>query len=81
MMKGEAMLAILQAQFIQRADGSIHAQIVPGSQYSAEVETALVGRIKMRLGSEMRVQIEKVDHIPRDPSGKFRYFRSELPEP
>ncbi len=33
---------------------------------------------RKRMGNSVNVQIEKVDHIPRDASGKYRYVVSEV---
>ena len=40
---------------------------------------ALQQQIKRHIGWDMRIQVEHVDEIPRERSGKVRYFVSELP--
>jgi phenylacetate-CoA ligase len=42
---------------------------------------ALRQQIKKHIGSDMRILVEHVDEIPRERSGKVRYFVSELPRP
>lgn len=61
---------------IQETRERIVVQIVPGEDCGAQVETAIVTGIKARLGQTVDVQVFRVDDIPREKSGKYRYVQS-----
>jgi len=52
--------------------------IVPGESYRPEIEAKIVSGFKARLGQAVRVQIERVDRLDAEPSGKFRYVVSRI---
>ena len=50
--------------------------IVPGESCGQQVETLISEGIKARLGQTVTVQVLRVDEIPREKSGKYRYVQS-----
>jgi phenylacetate-CoA ligase len=69
---------ILESQIIQDARNHILVKIVPSTEFSPAHQAQLLGEIARRLGSGMRIDVELVDAIPREPSGKFRWIISRV---
>lgn len=72
---------IEKSQIIQFARDEIVVRIVAGAGYTDETERLLTERLSERLGREMRIRIEVVEDIPREPSGKFRWVISHIATP
>ena len=74
----ELRRAIRQFRVIQKAeDGALEVQVVPDESYIPETEQAIESVIRERLGFPGKIYIKAVADIPRDPSGKLRYFVKE----
>lgn len=74
----ELRRAIRQFKVIQKAeDGALEVQVVPNESYNPETEQAIESVIRERLGFPGKIHIKAVADIPRDPSGKLRYFVKE----
>lgn len=69
---------ILMSQVIQESLNRIRVKIVPSDQFSAEEEATLTEGLRERLGSEMKIEVELVEEIPREASGKFRWVISRV---
>ena len=50
--------------------------LVTEPPFSTREEAAIVTGLKQRLGSKVAIDIERVDRIPAEKSGKFRYIVS-----
>jgi len=70
---------IRESQIIQEDVDSITVKIVAQDDYSQEDERLLVKSLQEKLGSQMRIEIDRVDHIPRTQTGKFRFSISKVP--
>ncbi len=69
---------IARFKVIQSSDGrSIKVLVEPSSAWRAEYADAIRAIIGERLGYRGDVSVETVSEIPRDPSGKLRYFVRE----
>jgi phenylacetate-CoA ligase len=66
-------------KFVQEADLSIDLQVVPGPGLTAEREQGIVQRLARRLGPETPLRLRRVDAIPPEKSGKYRYVVSRAP--
>jgi phenylacetate-CoA ligase len=69
---------VRQYQLIQERAGGILVKLVPlpGKQPEPEAVAAIKGVLAGRLGSDVRLEMEIVDRIPAEASGKFRpYYR------
>jgi len=64
---------IAQAQLVQEDVGSVKFRLVRGSDYSSLTEEILRKKALEFLDKDVRVLIEHVDEIPREPSGKYRF--------
>jgi len=67
-----------QFQVIQRKRGSVSVKAVKKSGYNQFHEKLILDKFKALLGSKVRVDIEYVLNIPREPSGKYKYVHSML---
>ncbi len=47
-------------------------------QYRDDSEEKIRATLKARLGQGVQIAIEKVEHIPPEPTGKFRYVVSRI---
>ena len=68
---------IYEAQIIHESLDLLKVKLVPGPDYSADVEHALMKNLRMKVGSTIAIVVEKVDEIPRGPNGKFRSVVSQ----
>ena len=67
-----------EVQVYQDRLESIEVRVVPGPDYDPGQEAEMVRRLRTLVGQELRIDIVRVEHIPRSPSGKFRAVVSEL---
>lgn len=70
---------VLKSQIVQDELDHLAVKIVPDGAFSEEEERSLKKSLRTRLGGAVRVDIEIVEDIPREPSGKFRWVVSEIP--
>lgn len=63
---------VREAQIIQEARDLIRVKVVGGSEYTDASSQEIVRRIHARLTTGMRVEVERVDSIPRTKAGKFQ---------
>jgi phenylacetate-CoA ligase len=52
-------------------------QLLASDTLAPETETALRASVARVLGADVRLAVEQVSELPRDPSGKLRYFVDE----
>lgn len=71
-------LEVAEAQIIQDDASAIRVSIVPRGGFDAAAEADVMREIRMRLGDEIRVELERVEEIPREPNGKFRAVKSRV---
>ena len=69
---------ILESQIIQERLNLLVIKIAKGPLYSEQDSLQLVEGIKERLGNSVDVELDFVDHIPRENSGKFRWVISKI---
>lgn len=62
----------------QKAMDFLLVQIVKAPQYSADTEKTLERKLRTALGEEVKIAFEYLDRIPREKSGKLRYFVSQI---
>ncbi len=71
-------LDIGEAQILQDDATAIEVRFVPRDCFDERSERALVKEIRSRLGDEIRVDLRRVDEIPREANGKFRAVKSKV---
>ncbi len=69
---------LVQVQFRQEERGRITARVVLSGERGDESLSKLRGLMTDYLGSGTRLEVEEVDEIPREPSGKYRFTVSTL---
>ncbi len=74
----KGLAGIEEAQILQETKEAIRVLIVPGADFSADQESALMREIRMRLGDEIGVELHRMKSIPREANGKFRAVKSAV---
>lgn len=72
---------IVASQIVQEALDEVHVRIVARESFTPEMENRLGSALRERLGPTVRLTLERVDEIPREPSGKFRWVVSKVAHP
>ncbi|MGB5834333.1 MAG: phenylacetate--CoA ligase family protein [Thiohalocapsa sp.] len=70
--------AIDQFKIVQESIDRTRILIKPSAPIDDPTANAIVAQFQRRLGATVSIIIERVDEIPRERSGKFRYVVSEL---
>lgn len=65
-------------KIVQESLGQTRVQLVTTADFRAESEREIVAAMKARLGEGVDVTLERVEHIPSEASGKFRYVMSRV---
>jgi phenylacetate-CoA ligase len=71
---------VRQIQFVQDRTDLVTARVVRRPGWSDESSTMLVGKVRSFLGTTMTVDVEFVDDIPLEASGKYRFSISRIDE-
>jgi phenylacetate-CoA ligase len=69
---------VAEAQILQETPSAIDILLVPREGYDDASSALLIKEARARLGSEIEIRIRIVDHIPREPNGKFRAVKSKV---
>jgi len=77
---GEAP-GIREFKVIQEAVDHVVAQVVPQDRVPAIDHATLIGRLRLLLGNDVRVDVVLVPTISRDPLGRFSYIESRAVAP
>ena len=70
-----------QAQFIQTGPMEIRLDVIPSDGYGPHTERDLRQRLQPYLRGQVQFAIHTVQSIPMEPSGKFRFVKSEYEQP
>lgn len=62
----------------QKAIDYLHVQIVKSPQFTEKSEKVLEQKLRTALGKDYKIEFEYMERIPREKSGKLRYFVSDL---
>jgi phenylacetate-CoA ligase len=71
-------LNIKESQIQQDIQSEVILRIVPDLNFNKTEEYLLIKEAKHRLGKDMKIIIEKVNHIKRTSNGKFNFIISNL---
>jgi phenylacetate-CoA ligase len=63
---------------VQETLGLTRVMLVADAIFSLDSKQLIVGGFKKRLGAEVQVEVDIVDEIPAEKSGKFRYIVSHV---
>jgi phenylacetate-coenzyme A ligase PaaK-like adenylate-forming protein len=65
-------------RIVQESRERVRVQVVPAAPLTEALRTAIDSGMRARLGKAVQVDIEEVDEIPAERSGKFRYVVSHV---
>ena len=63
-------------KIVQWSRARTTVQLVPGPGYDPAIESTIRDGLKARLGAQVTIEVERVESIPTERSGKFRYIVS-----
>lgn len=67
------------SQIVQTEPDRIEVRLVPGPTYTAAVTARLIDELQLRLGADVRIEVQTVSEIRPSANGKFRWVISEVP--
>jgi phenylacetate-CoA ligase len=70
--------SIFQFRVVQKSLNEFEVDIISGSQQTGNAVELFSRLIKQQVGEDVRLVFREVDEIKREPTGKLRYFISEL---
>ena len=69
---------VAEAQILQETRNAIDILVVPREGYNEASLALLLKEARARLGNEIEIRVRQVDHIAREPNGKFRAVKSKV---
>lgn len=72
---------IAQMQIVQENLDVVTLRLVRDIGYGTDTEKGLIAEFKNSVGEHNEIRIEFIDHIPQEPSGKFRFAISKVANP
>jgi phenylacetate-CoA ligase len=69
---------VSEFKMYQKDLNSLLVYIVKSPNFTSDTEQMLDGKLRTALGKDIEITFEYLDRIPREQSGKLRYFVSEL---
>lgn len=73
-----AVEGVREFKIIQRSVGHLDVLVVPGPAWQDSAKEGIVAQLRRRMESPVRVEINLVDDIPPESSGKHRYVVSHV---
>jgi len=70
--------SILKFRVTQKTEDLFEIEVVPGSGPMEKAEQLFAQLLKKQLGKNIQIHFTTVTSIEREPSGKLRYFISEV---
>ncbi len=70
---------VKEAQLVQEQIDSLCVKIVPRPGFSAADRQLVLDELRHKLGSQINIDLQMVDQIPRTANGKFRLVVSRVP--
>jgi len=71
-------LDVAEAQIVQADASALEVRIVPRASFDARAEAGLLKEIRSRVGDQIRIEIVRLQEIPREANGKFRAVKSAV---
>jgi phenylacetate-CoA ligase len=69
---------VVEAQLFQAEPGAVEVRLVTELGYTESEQQAIRRELALRFGPGMAIAFRRVESIPRDPSGKFRFVLSKV---
>jgi phenylacetate-CoA ligase len=71
-------LDVAEAQILQETESELEVLLVPRASYDEHSERELLEEFRLRIGSDIDINLQYVESIPREPNGKFRAVKSKV---
>jgi phenylacetate-CoA ligase len=75
----KGLVNVEEAQLIQEDRHHLRVRVVQRSGFTSQDTLHILSNLRERLGNEIQIVIEPVEHILRTSTGKFRYVISKVP--
>lgn len=75
---GECSSADRESQIVQERRDHIVVKIVPSAEFTHSQQDNLVAALQERVGEGITINVQIVDDIPRERSGKYRWVISKV---
>ncbi len=72
------MAEVRQIQYVQETAQRVRIRIVPGRTYSPDTKTEVLRRLQPYFKGDFTLDVQLVDHIDKESSGKFRFVKNEI---
>jgi phenylacetate-CoA ligase len=69
---------LVKSQVVQETVDRLRVRLVVGGGFTADDERGLIAALRERLGPDMNIEVELVEDIPAEASGKFRWVVSRV---
>ena len=69
---------IIRSQVIQERPDYLRVKILPSEAFGPEEKRELEAGLRERVGPSVEIDIETVEELPPEPSGKFRWVVSKV---
>jgi phenylacetate-coenzyme A ligase PaaK-like adenylate-forming protein len=73
------LVSIEGSQIVQTAPDAVTVRLVPGRDYTSALTAHLIHELQARLGDDVQVKVELVDHLEPGVNGKFKWVISHVP--
>ncbi len=78
LVSGEFNNCMKAMQFIQNDLYAVDVNIATDDSYRPEMDQIIIDKLHYSLGEEVEIRIHRMDEIPKDPSGKFRFIINNI---
>jgi len=69
---------VMQFQFYQEKKGEVVFNVIRKDNYTQKDTKYIREELHKRFGSDVKIEIRFVDHIPHTKSGKYRFLEQKL---
>ena len=76
--QGRAELLTTGPELAAYPGAQLVVKVVPATSFGDGSRRRLISDLRGRVGPGMKISVEEVDRIPREPNGKFRAVKSSL---
>src|SRR5699024_161613 len=74
----KGLRGIMKSQLIQKNENLLVVNQTVDKEYTSEMNSILIQNLRDRLGDEIRIEINIVEHIPLGANGKFDAVKREF---
>lgn len=78
LVSGEFNNCMKAMQFVQNDLYAVDVNIATDDSYRPEMDQIIIDKLHYSLGEEVEIRVHRMDEIPKDPSGKFRFIINNI---